>query len=244
MRNTLIRDTRSFALVGLVAAAATATPAGAQEQGAAPVLPPASVLKAVFSTTAGTISNVGTGFLLEVPGRGAVFVTALHVFGPPGGLAEWVASADLPEMVESATLTDAFTGASAGDVVAVVPTPTATLPTQDGGEAGRDFAVFEIGDRGRAGLAPASAGADELWIVSPGLPDDVPLPVRRVEGAPQFLSVAIPDELSLPLGISGSPIVTSDGAVAGLVVMLGRGPRGERVIQATPVATVLEALAG
>jgi hypothetical protein len=203
-----------------------------------------AVLKAVFQTTAGAIENIGTGFFLETTDRGTVFVTALHVFGPPGGIAEWVPSSDLPTFVESAVLTNAFSEEPSGHVVRAVPTPDARLPSAEEGSEGRDLAVFEIADPARMGLEPASGSAPDLWIVSPGLPTGDAFPVRRVEGPSHFLSVAIPADLALPLGISGSPIVTADGTVAGLVAMLGEGPAGERVIHATPIESVLRALDG
>jgi hypothetical protein len=230
-------------LLSLTLGIGVAAPAAAQDE-APPRVPAATVLKATFQTSQGVIDDVGTGFLLESPDHGTVFVTALHVFGPPGGLSEWATGADLPALVESAALRDAFTHESAGRVVGVIPTPLASLPTTEGGQPGRDFAVFEIADFTGDGMEPESGEPTELWIVSPGLPDEVPLRVSRVDASPNFVSVAIPEDLSLPIGISGSPIVTSEGRAVALVVMLGEGPAGERVVHATPIRTVVEALGG
>ena len=237
--NRTLRRIASSIVLGLV----WTGPLVAQTE-ATPHTAASSVLKATFQTSLGTIRNVGTGFLLESPDGVPVFVTALHVFGPPGGLPEWVAGTDLPDLVESATLTDAFTLRTVGHVVGVVPTPRASLPTIEGGEPGRDFAVFRIADGAVSALKPAVGQDSELWIVSPGLPDGDPLRVTRVAGPPHFVSVEIPEDLELPFGISGSPIVTGVGEAVALVAMLGRGPNGERVIHATPIEAVVEALGG
>ena len=229
------------ALLGVAAVVIAAAPLSAQPE-SPPRVVPSTVLKAAFQTTVGAIEGVGTGFFLQAPGRGTVFVTALHVFGPPAGLAEWIPSTALPEIVESGVLDDAFTQRRVGRVLRAISTPEASLPTADGGRAGLDFAVFQIADSSRDGFLPAEGSDPVLWIVSPGLPDGVPLRVGRVAGPSHFVSVAIPDALILPIGISGSPIVTAAGEVVALVTMLGEGPDGERVIHATPIETVMGAL--
>src|SRR5262249_49477848 len=61
-----------------------------------------------IETSRGTVRG-GTVFAAKLPGEERpILITALHVFGPPGGLEEQMTAADVPKAVRKVTLTGLF----------------------------------------------------------------------------------------------------------------------------------------
>lgn len=77
------------------------------------------ILSQSFETIQGRL-DAGTGFILKLEGQKNKFIlTALHIFGPKGGLKKQIKSKDLPNSIKNARFTDDFNGN--GIIISVKP---------------------------------------------------------------------------------------------------------------------------
>ncbi|MCW3836342.1 trypsin-like peptidase domain-containing protein [Sphingomonas canadensis] len=238
-------------IVIAIAAGLIVGPAPGQAQTVpAPPAPPApeqaaaSVCRPRFLVD-GKPLEAGTGFVVLPGAAGAkpLLVTAIHLFGPSGGLAAEVPWA---QMALRARL-DLCVPQSGGRVpwhggaALVVPgaRPMGTLPY-------RDMAAFVI-DSGAPALtlapAPPRAG-EKVWLIAPlaGRPDGPLLHRATVAYAGIEALQYVFDDPRLPLrATSGGPVVNAAGQVVG--VHLGGGiDKGELIGMATGLQVLTNAL--
>lgn len=195
--------------------------------GAVQAAPPAAVQNAicrpVFNVD-GAVLGAGTAFVVDMrgPQPRALLVTALHLFGPAGGLATQIPAAEMARRATAAACTALAVDATwrAG--------PALTIPgAQPMGEGAlRDAAAFVLDAHGApppyhlklAAIAPKAG--DHVWLlaqVADGAPPNQLLhrAVVRQTGA-DVLQYAF-DNVKLGLqATSGAPVLNDDGDVVGM----------------------------
>ncbi|HEY8025916.1 MAG TPA: hypothetical protein VIF60_15225 [Burkholderiaceae bacterium] len=195
--------------------------------------PPASVEKAVcrpvFKLASQSLS-AGTAFLLDVtePSPQTVLVSAIHLFGPAGGLPEQIPAADLAQKVAGVRCTALATHEVwfAGHAL--------TIPNAKPLDSGykQDVAAF-VFDSGKTDGQPvhlklarqAPKVGDQIWLlaqVAGGAPDTQLLHRATVRQAKDDGLIYQYDNAALELrATSGAPLINADGDVVG--VNLGGG---------------------
>src|SRR5262245_28679062 len=132
-----------------------------------PKLPDHFVLRPRFITQKGAL-NAGTAFPIDIKNQARLIVlTAVHLFGPAGGLPQQIPSADIPKYVGSVTLSDAFTGEEVAKGGPMIDLPEA-MPWNKADTG--DVAAFWAAKDGRLGaakLAEASPSKGEtIWLAA------------------------------------------------------------------------------
>lgn len=185
-------------------------------------------------TEAGRI-NVGTVFLVEFEGE-PFFVTALHLFGPGGGLKRTIPTEALSGEVSLVQLHDAVTDEVVYDGLVPIDTDFGEplSPVSDAPDASGDIVVFQspeqpFGQPLQLRDDPGPNAGDTLYLVSyqrtvsgGGLGR---FRLKLIDSTDEFFVMELEDSVDL-YGMSGAPIVDEDG----LVVSMGVGgltdPRG------------------
>jgi len=192
--------------------------------------------------------SAGTAFLLDMteppspsnplaPRPPALFlVTALHLFGPNGGLAAQIASENLPEHVK-------MTGCTNGDGQHWAARRTLAIPgAVPMATPFRDVAAFaadpaSLNGATRLQLADkAAAGGDEVWVVASMGGDGR---IRRygarvIYNGPDALQYAFVDGTLALQASSGAAVVDGAGRVLGLHLGGGKD-RGDLLGMAVPL---------
>ena len=211
-------------------AMASALPSAAQN-------PVAAVCRPVLVAD-GKSFAAGTAFLMEQPRPSAavLVVTALHLFGPQGGLARAIPAADLPTRarLDSCKAQDGSVWRGGRAMAVEDATPL--------GPPFRDLAAFAPRVDGLAGAsilhiaAQPPAIGDDVWVVA-AMEGDGRLRLHRarvVHSASDALQYIFGDPSLSLLATSGAPVVNADGEVVGL--HLGGGKDGADLL-GTAVST-------
>lgn len=210
----------------------------------APEVSRESIFRPAFLTSEGRL-EAGTGFVVSLPGRPTpVGVTALHLFGPAGGLAREVTSAELPAFVR------AVTPADLGGKDDLVPggrmllLRRASHPTPSDDFSG-DLAAFELPAEYAPyalRIAPQLPKAEErVWLIArlSSLSDTERLHAAKVVSASATALWYAFDDAEIALrGTSGAPVVNAAGEVVGVNLGAAR-KNGRRLAYANPGPSVL-----
>jgi hypothetical protein len=181
------------------------------------------ILNPTYETVDGKF-NAGTAFVLKLDDhKEKIILTALHVFGPAGGLRSQIKSEELPKFIKNASFIDEFDDSP----IKIITKPLGLVGAKVGGiNANRDAAAFEV--RGESALPFMT-----LCSKKPEIGDTVWLVSSLISGAPRLqklheATVVFSDNDVLKFkykasnikltATSGSPIINSDGQVVGLNV--------------------------
>lgn len=184
-----------------------------------PVLLDNAILKPAFELQDKSFA-AGTAFAIDMPDeKVSLVLTALHLFGPDGGLEKNIPSAELPSKVKKATFKDAFTGKDCGECVKVLSIPDAK-PSPD---IDKDIVAFYYGDNMKV---PKLKIAKELpkigeavWLAAPvlGGAEGQNLFKGKVNySKDKMIFYVLEDNKMLLQGTSGAPVLNIDGEVVGI----------------------------
>jgi hypothetical protein len=217
----------------LIVGCSRSTPTlSAKSDGAAaalPSLPEHSILRPEFSTNKGVL-KAGTAFAVNLANHDRpLILTALHLFGPNGGLAKQIPSEELAGFVSGATLYDAFTGEAVATTGPMIALPGA-VPF--GEESDKDMAACwptRAEQLGTLSLASSRPAVDEpVWLAASvlgGAPRDQKLHRATVRISEDDLFQFEYENTGLNLiATSGAPILNRRGEVVGINV--GGAKRG------------------
>lgn len=211
-----------------------------------PTLSPGSVLRPAFTLADGKSFEAGVAFAADWNGETLV-LSATHIFGPPGGLAEAIPPEKLASTVKSVRFTEAWTHEKVGGERVVVTVPGAHVM---GADATGDLSVFRtppsldrLAGPAVTPLVPLTLAAadpkvgDVVWLAGPVVGDTAPLhSAKVVEVKPGFLFYAFDAPVDLT-ATSGSPLIDTKGQVVG--IHLGGGlSDGKTIGAAGPVTAI------
>jgi len=220
---------------------------------AAPAVEDGTVLRPRFKTEQGTF-NAGTAFAVELNGK-VLVVTALHLFGPAGGLEKQIEGDKVPAFTKSISLRDAFTNGDFGTAHKGLPLAD-THPMGD--DAAGDIAAFEA--KILTGLDKLDSKAKDLAPIK--LAEAAPKKGDAVFVAAQFAAdketrtheakvVEVNDkwlffeyakgELDIA-GTNGAPVLNEKGEVVGINLGGGKMKDGKLVGSANPLSAVKKRL--
>jgi hypothetical protein len=230
-------------LVVALALLAACVPAGGQGGAGAParrsgaIVPPNSVLRPIFTTTAGTI-EAGSAFVVEGKRGKFLLLTAHHLFGPAGGLESEIAWDAMPTVVQRVRAVSPDDGA----VVVLGRGPLAIEGAQamNGGCMGCDFAVFPVAGVGGAGIlrlatAPPLVGGKVFLVaeLSDGGPKRLH-PATLIGVHDDYLAYRFEGSIDLR-ATSGAPVVNEAGEVVAVNLGGRADPEGTLGIGAASV---------
>ncbi|WCT75952.1 trypsin-like peptidase domain-containing protein [Novosphingobium humi] len=226
--------------------ASFASMAGAGESDKAPD-PVAATCRPAFAVDDGTMS-AGTAFLLDMteppspsnplaPRPPALFlVTALHLFGPNGGLAAQIPSEHLPDHVKmTACISADGQHWAARRTLAIAGAVPMATPFRDVAAFAADPASLNGATRLQLADKPAAVG-DEVWVVASMGGDGR---IRRygarvIYNGPDALQYAFVDGTLDMRASSGAAVVDDAGRVLGLHLGGGKD-RGDLLGMAVPL---------
>ncbi|WP_010249918.1 trypsin-like peptidase domain-containing protein [Acetivibrio cellulolyticus] len=190
-----------------------------QEMAVEPVLLDNTILRPDFYLH-GTDFEAGTAFAVEIPEKNASMVlTALHLFGPDGGLEEEIPSSELADNIQKVTFSDAFTGEACGECVEVLSIPDAEVSSG----VDKDIAAFYYGDDMKVPKLKISSKlpkkGETIWLAASVMtaPEDKKLHKATVRSASKkMLTFEYEDEGIMITATSGAPILNSKGEVVGI----------------------------
>lgn len=226
--------------------ASFASMAGAGESDKAPD-PVAATCRPAFAVDDGTMS-AGTAFLLDMteppspsnplaPRPPALFlVTALHLFGPNGGLAAQIPSEHLPDHVKmTACISADGQHWAARRTLAIAGAVPMATPFRDVAAFAADPASLNGATRLQLADKPAAVG-DEVWVVASMGGDGR---IRRygarvIYNGPDALQYAFVDGTLDMRASSGAAVVDGAGRVLGLHLGGGKD-RGDLLGMAVPL---------
>jgi hypothetical protein len=185
----------------------------------------------LFLLSDGRSFKAGTAVCVRTaPGAKPLMLTALHLFGPAGGLKRDIAPGELDKQVRAAAATDL-----AGKQLLVKAQGTAThsgYPMTAQGDVSGDVVAFRMAPASKAAVLPLAPNAtledSWLWLVGDVAGSKTPcqrlFPARvEVRGS---TSTTVEFREDFPLtAFSGAPLVNARGEVAGLLIG-GDGRRG------------------
>lgn len=178
------------------------------------------ILRPSFETSQGTL-EAGTAFAVKVEEEeNPIIITAMHLFGPDGGLEEEVFANYLPNFVKKAQFNDAFEDSETIESSKVVLIPEAKpIP-----EINKDIAAFIADKDAKVSTAEIYAGklkvGETVWLaasVLDGEPQDKKLHKAVVTISNEKMLEFKYENPNLNLrATSGAPILNSEGMVVGI----------------------------
>ena len=207
-----------------------------------PNVPDHFLFRPRIETSVGTVRG-GTVFAAQLPGDSrAILFTALHVFGPPGGLESEPEAKDLPAAVKKVVLTGLFDPSETVEAGAIVlPLPRAgRLGTQS--RSGDVVAILasaaaKLQPRPLADRLPVSG--EPVWLaarVLSGAPPDQRLHAATAKGVDEdgLLLYEFESPKTEIRATSGAPVLNAAGEV--VAIQAGSASEGEKLIGVgTPV---------
>lgn len=184
-----------------------------------PVLLENTILRPTFELKDDSF-EAGTAFAVDMPDeKVSLVLTALHLFGPDGGLDKNIPSTELPSIVEKVTFEDAFSGKDCGECIKVLNIPDAK-PSPD---IDKDIVAFYYGDNMKV---PKLKISDELpkigesvWLAAPilGASKDQKLYKGKVSYSKDKMILYAFDDKTISLqATSGAPVLNNEGKVVGI----------------------------
>ena len=197
--------------------------------------------------TANGVIDAGTAFAATINGSSKTFVlTALHLFGPAGGLAQDMSPSQLPQQWEALKLRDCNSRIIHDDVGIdpVLLEETQPLPTVS---AQGDVAACAVEESGFLRFRPLSISSnapqpgEKVWLVSEVIGSSSLVHSAVVEGIEQGWAVYRFDQPIELRATSGAPVVDGQGQV--VAVHAGGGDEGGVVIGVgTPTSKFVNSL--
>jgi len=189
-----------------------------QQKEADPNIPNNFVLRPEIELT-NTQFSAGTAFVLSVfDDANPVIVTALHIFGPNGGLEKDIPTEELKNLIKQIKLTDAFSDYHCGIVTEVLEIKDAKPLTKN------DIAAFRISRNCDVTALKMCKNepkvGDSLWLVASvydGAPKSRRIHKARVVEVENSLIYFEYENNELSLqATSGAPIVNKNNEVVGI----------------------------
>lgn len=220
---------------------------------AAQAAPPAAVQQTICRPhfhVDGQVLSAGTAFAIDLPGPASrtLLATAIHLFGPPGGLKEAIPAAELAQRVSGVECN----ALGSDDVWHAGRALTISGARPMDGSYLKDAAAFVLDKAGKTPTAHL-----KLAAIPPKPGDTVWLLAQAVEGAPptQLLHRAVVrhagddglqyefDNAALAMrATSGAPALNDDGDVVG--IHLGGGKKDGKLLGIADSLTSLRSLLG
>jgi hypothetical protein len=214
---------------------------------AEPTVPDGFALRPTFKTSQGTVTS-GTAFAVKI-GDDVVIITAYHLFGPAGGLAEWIPADAVGAGVTGATLQDIYSGKKVGVAGAAHVVEGARMMDENGADA--DLAVLRVGERSmrdrmeQGGLTPgelAAAGpkkGDAVYVATKPVSGEAPraIPATVVEVSDTFVFYEFTNGGLDLTATSGAPLLDDAGKVVGLHIGGGQ-IEGKLIGSGAPIPAV------
>ena len=201
-----------------------------------------------FATSEGKDFQAGKMVLARVPAApgGLLGLSCIHIFGPDGGLARQIGSADLPAFVKKTTLIASDGGRT--EIGAAFAVPGARPFSSQGRglpDASTDLSLFrapsELATHALELASDDPAVGDRVWLlarVAGGAAPDVFLHPAHVRVASdQILGYEFENNKLNLTATSGAPIVNAQGKVVAL--NLGGGLQGGKLnVFGNPISSV------
>lgn len=172
----------------------------------------------------GTVYCAGTAFEVEMDGSAPVVLTALHLFGPAGGLPADIPPDQLAKQVTGLELYNMDASRKVGDACAELSREGYPFGSR-GADCLGDLVVFSGASQTGLQVLPLAAtdppAGSDLWLVGkangqPGASWDL-YPATVAEERTDGLAVTL-DRAVDTQGMSGCPAVNSRGEVIGMVL--------------------------
>lgn len=204
-----------------------------------PVLEENTILRPDFYMR-NTDFSAGTAFAVDI-GDESLILTALHLFGPDGGLDEQIPSSELANNIKKVEFTDAFTGDGCGECTQVLNIVDAEADSS----VNKDIAAFIYGDNMNvpklriASKLPKKG--ETVWLAASVMtaPEDKMLHKAKVRSASNsMLTFVYEDEGINIMATSGAPILNSKGEVVG--INIAAMDEGNKVIGAANPCTSIK----
>ncbi|MDG2223059.1 MAG: hypothetical protein P8L85_16885 [Rubripirellula sp.] len=221
---------------GAFSDASTAMPPGRSASSSSirpPLVSDGMLFRPTIQTTNGVI-DAGTAFAAEITGSSKTFLlTALHLFGPAGGLSQDMNPADVPRQWEALKLRDCKSRIE-HDEVRIDPIlldQTQPLPNVS---AQGDVAACAVEESGYLRLKPLKISSsvlrpgEKVWLVSEVIGSQSLVHPAIVEGIEQGWAVYRFDQAIELRATSGAPVVDGRGQV--VAVHAGGGNEGGIVV--------------
>jgi hypothetical protein len=194
----------------------------------APKIGARTALRPEFILRSGKTLESGTAVITQLkPGGAPIVLTALHLFGPAGGLDADLSPAQVGKVVKEVRLTPISGGKPVAMGGKALRTTGAAL-VEDSSNVSNDVAAFAVSQRGKADILPLAAdnpGAGEwIWLVGDAV-DHHPQQQRLFAGQVIFgtddgMVVRLTERFPLQ-AFSGAPLINTRGEVVGLLISGG-----------------------
>ncbi|MDP4182420.1 MAG: serine protease [Bacillota bacterium] len=169
--------------------------------------------------------DAGTAFGVELEGRKEPYViTAIHLFGPNGGLDKDIPSVELAKNIKKVSITDVFSSKECGTLDKILTIPEAKpVPEID-----KDIAVFIGTSDLKINKFKINAGlpkeGDNVWLAASvygGAPENQKLHKATITSVGEKGLYFKYENSNLKLqATSGAPILNSDGQVIGINISM------------------------
>jgi hypothetical protein len=197
-----------------------------------PKVPDKFVLKPTINLQNSAL-HAGTAFAAKIEGeKQPVIVTAIHIFGPAGGLKKDIPSTNLPKAVKNIELTDVFNGNNCGTVSNVLSIPNANYKYYK-----NDVAAFLSGKNTNVSPLKISSKipnvGDNVWLAAGFTSEDNSKKQKLyratvVESSDSILSYEYENNKLTLQATSGAPILNEKGEIVG--INLGHKQDGDKLI--------------